>query len=122
VLVAKTSSNNFGLIPEKDMQTLNAQPAAEASKADILVLDRFGRVLVEVKDGFDFELRSTDLTNAVTFDHAAAADVLSRLEHLAVSHGPFANSTVRDFKMRIIDSFGTQEGDAAELPSAAHRM
>lgn len=107
------------------MQTLSAQPAAEASEADILVLDRFGRVLVEVKDGFDFELRSTDLTNAVTFDHAAAADVLTRLEHLSVSHGPFTNSTVRDFKMRIIDSFGTQDGDATGTDprsSAAHRM
>lgn len=93
----------------------------DAPKVDILILDRFGRVLVEIKDGFDFELRSTDLTNAITFDHAGVADVLSRLEHLAASHGPFSSSTVRDFKMKILDSFGSQEA-ADQTPNMAPRM
>lgn len=97
-----------------EQSTYSTMPLIEAqgihlSKqgAALLILDRAGRTLVEVSDGFEFTQLSIDLRGAVAFDQAGAEATISRLQAFGSIDGPFTTQTVRDYKMAIIDSFGT---------------
>ena len=77
---------------------------------NILIVDRFNRVLVDKGQGYAFEPRSTDLTDAVVFDDAGADDVIGRIALLkqTVNDGPYTKRTVRDFKTDILEAFADE--------------
>lgn len=100
---------------------MTEQKIDNTQSANLLLLDRAGRVLVQIPDGYDFAWMSTDLRGAVVFDQDGAEDAITTIQTLRASDGPFITQSVRDFKMAVIDAFGTTpESDPVNCPTDRH--